>query len=505
MNFITIQLGLMPSMMDDREVANGSPVSVVSSKIQEPPKKRLAPTVVMSDDGAEVTLHMDLSEPTVSTPKKARGKNSLFETVALTPNAAMERRFIINSLPTHSLMDNEATPSPMSPPRKGSTNLWCSSQNIGCYKCEDQEDLTVTNKSMENTISNFLGSPIGMDEWCTSWQAWTYYEMDGNMETERGGLKANIKCVLRNRAGNMGSRSSRISTLKQNLHPFDTTPKRKSTPLARATSFGVDHRRSKHFKSLSSIPSVMDWSEPVHENSDFVIRSRGLEDELFYDSDPEECTKRRSPTKSSHRSRMSTFWSKPIPKQWTFDSAGSSDKDVDRSVESININDSQVGEHVQEFLNQRFTLVWHPSVKKNSKPVAIVAWIERGQHLPYTLIQPRLVWKRLHDGKTLSDRHSVDLLDISRVIEAGRVNRNRYPLAQRKKCLLIQCLDENMLFEASNEKERDRLCRDLKLVVARLGSKIIMEDSQLFEEFFVMDPQVPGEAPRWAQSEQQYT
>ena len=78
--------------------------------------------------------------------------------------------------------------------------------------------------------------------------------------------------------------------------------------------------------------------------------------------------------------------------------------------------------------------------------------------------------------------NSLDLLDICRVLEAGNIDRSEYPLAKQSNCMLIQSLDDKMMFEACSESERDRICRDLKLVVARLGSKIIMNDRHLFDE-----------------------
>lgn len=502
--------------------SNGSPISVICNKIQEEITKIIS-TVEMSDDGAEVTLgtnDLDVVHPNESTPsKEPLDADARFDIVTLTPDTELERRFIISTLPNHSLMDDEPTPSPMSPNKRSSRsmNLWCSSQNLGCYKCDDQEGLTVTNATMEHTINNLLGSTTGVDEWCTSWQAWTYFEMDEGEEESVHGLKDDIKRKLRNRAGHIGARASRITTLKQDLDPFDVTPTRRSVPMTKTTSFCVatdnrkTHQERSHHSSRSSLPSVMDiCNQPDNGDSPFVIRSRGLEDDMFYDSDPEECTKQRSPIKTSRRSRMSTFWNQPFNTQWSNGSLSTRELDlvldVDLSLDSLNMNDSfQVHEHVQEVLNQRFTMVWHPCIKKKSKPVAIVAWIERGQKFGRKVIQPRLAWKKLHDGGSFNDRHSVDLLDISRILEVSRIDRNRYPLAQRKNCLLIQCLDQKMLFEASTEKERDRLCRDLKLVVARLGSKIIMEDDQLFEEFFVVDEVVPGRAPiRWEQHGQVY-
>jgi len=57
-----------------------------------------------------------------------------------------------------------------------------------------------------------------------------------------------------------------------------------------------------------------------------------------------------------------------------------------------------------------------------------------------------------------------------------------------------------MLFEAGSEVERDRLAYALKLAVARLGSKIIVGDAGVFDEFFVTGNGVPGEAPVWTRA-----
>jgi hypothetical protein len=489
--------------------AEGSPLSTF-----DPFVSHMTSHVFMSEDGAEVTLLPSISE-TECSPSSSRGEDyDRFETVVLTPDTETERRFIISNLPTHSLMDNDVTPSPMTPDKNHSRmmNIWCTGQNLGCYKCDDHENVTIANKSMEHTINNLLGSPMALDDWCTSWQAWTYYELNRDQSEESCmGLKNDMKRVLRNRAGNMRARSIHFSRLKHNLNPFDVTPERNSIPLTKTASYCVSEQHRGRLAQpqetemmLSSV--IAACSAPNKEDSPFVIRSRGLQDDLFYDSDPEETTKRQSPRKASRHptTRRPSFWNQ-FYKEEESDSV-----EIDRSLDVLDLNDSSmVREYLQEIMNQRFTLVWHLCAADEgpSKPVAVVAWIERGQHLHNKLIQPRLVWRKLRSASTPSKRglsdfenHHVDLLDISRIIEVSRIDRKRYPLAQKKQSLHIQCLDGQMLFEASSEMERDRLCRDLKLVVARLGSKIILEDETLFDEFFVVDTPVPGEAPHWAKA-----
>jgi hypothetical protein len=513
MNFVQLPSRPTPK---DRDDSNGSPVSIISNIVPDQPTSVSPSIVVMSDDGAEVTLgtaEMDIDQPMESSPPRKVVNPSVVkvDTVAQTPVPAsvIERRFIIGTLPTHSLMDDEASPSPRTPQKTRSRimNLWCDNQNFECYKFDEEDGLAVTNQTMENTINKFLGSSIGPHDWCASWQAWTYFEMDHGADDRVLGLKDDIKRVLRNRAGNMDSRTSRITNLKKDLCPFAATPKRKGAPISKAASFcqGAS-RHSKlpkhvHHNSFSSLPSAMfSCMEPTDADSPFVIRTRGLDTDLFYDSDPEDCTKRRSPLGKEKKSRKLTPRDESRAKGWPDDSFEANYSEAGTFHEYVDINDDrQVYERVQEVMNQRFTMVWH----SNAAPIAIVVWIERGQQFGHTLIQPRLVWKRLYDGGASNDRQSVDLLDICRVLEPRNIDRAKYPLAKESNCLLIQSLDETMMFEASDGQERNQLCRDLKLVVARLGSKIIMDDPALFYEFFVEGTMPDDDEALWTVTEDQ--
>lgn len=487
--------------LKDRYPSNESPVSILSNIDSDQPTRISPSVVVMSDDGAEVTLgvdDMDISQSKLS-PPPGKDVNPYFkvDAVTQTPASVMERRYIISTLPTHSLMDDESSPSPMTPQKSRSRimNLWCDGQNLECYKCEEEYTLARTHQTMENTITNFLGRDVGADDWCASWQAWSYYEMDNPVDDRVLGLKDDIKRVLRNRAGNVGARTSRITNLKQDLCPFASTPKRKGAPITKTASFcqsAIRHKKlpkHEHQHSFSSLPSAMfSCMAPSDTDSPFLIRTRGLDSDLFYDSDPEECTKRRSPFESEITPQKSAR------NRLAHGGIGRNGMNVFTLREGINMNDDQqVFERVQEVMNQQFTMVWH----SNAAPTAILVWIERGQQFGNTLIQPRLVWKRLYDGGAFNDRQSVDLLDICRVLEARNIDRSKYPLAKQCNCLFIESLDENMMFEACSESERDGISRDLKLVVARLGSKIIMNDPCLFEEFFV-DGMIPDEEASWA-------
>lgn len=163
-------------------------------------------------------------------------------------------------------------------------------------------------------------------------------------------------------------------------------------------------------------------------------------------------------------------------------------------------------------MNEKLTLVWHRSAKPDAKskgtPQGMIIWIERGQQLNSGLIQPKLVWRpvRKHEkdtqrlGLSSPSLESLELLDISRVLEVNRIDRKLYPFAKRKSCFLVESLDRKMMFEASSEAERDRIVNGLKLTVARFASKIIVQDRQVLDEFFTSFlSAVPGEAPRWTQ------
>jgi hypothetical protein len=163
-------------------------------------------------------------------------------------------------------------------------------------------------------------------------------------------------------------------------------------------------------------------------------------------------------------------------------------------------------------MNEKLTLVWHRSAKPDAKskgtPQGMVIWIERGQQLNSGLIQPKLVWRPVRNydseikrlGLSTPSLESLELLDISRVLEVNRIDRKLYPFAKRASCFLVESLDRKMMFEASSESERDRIVHCLKLTVARFASKIIVSDRQVLDEFFTSFlTVVPGEAPRWTQ------
>jgi len=82
--------------------------------------------------------------------------------------------------------------------------------------------------------------------------------------------------------------------------------------------------------------------------------------------------------------------------------------------------------------------------------------------------------------------HDIELLDIVRVLKPDSIDRDEYPFAKLKNSFILHSSAEEQvfLFECTSEQERDRFVHGLKLLVARLASKIIVGDEKVFDEFF---------------------
>lgn len=492
--------------------------------------------------------------------------------------------------------------------------------------------------AIEATIGNFLSSP---GEWCDGWQAWSLHmaavcdESSGsggarNANNLTARDQAELKTVLRNRAGDLNARRKRIHRLRRDLSPFDTVhngddgapvgagagPAGSGTgPAGRhfcsastagnspagsatggpsnaavlsgrdgmATPPPVPGRIVKKSRSFTDAAIVLtrsainnaadDGSSVVSITSSIVDaisncdvdsvsgsgvgkgrkgskRSNGsgkaphhrrpsdpmrmsnitsgsdadgaADEDLCYDSDPEHANgncrdlRRQSlhqpkprlpPTAGGTSEKTNEFVGRFLSQGGTW-SADEPKKDVQPSpaADIDPMNDNHIAKAVDGILHRRMMLVWH----QPEGPVAVYAWIELGSQLRSALIQPKLMWKPVHE--TEDERgalgitnhinlHSVDLLDISRILAATKVDRKKHPLAKSKCSLSIETFDHNLLFEASCQEERDALVQGLKGLVARLASKIIVGDERVFDEYFTpFGASVPGEAPEWATS-----
>lgn len=93
--------------------------------------------------------------------------------------------------------------------------------------------------------------------------------------------------------------------------------------------------------------------------------------------------------------------------------------------------------------------------------------------------------------------HSIDLLDISKVVPLKRCNRTIYPYVKKNAAFLIKYDDFELVFETENEEKRDNVVEALKLTIARLGSMIMTGDRSVLDEFFTpVGNAVPGDVPQ---------
>ena len=157
-------------------------------------------------------------------------------------------------------------------------------------------------------------------------------------------------------------------------------------------------------------------------------------------------------------------------------------------------------------MTQKMTLVWHSATAERGAPCAVKAWIELGSRLHKTLIQPKFMWQETcMKTKSPSERsvlnkldlHWMQLLDITKIIATDEIDRTKYPFAKRSSSFLIQSFEKQLIFEAQTERQRDDIVDGFKTLVARLGSKILVGDGDVLNEFFSpLGASVPGEAPK---------
>ena len=170
-------------------------------------------------------------------------------------------------------------------------------------------------------------------------------------------------------------------------------------------------------------------------------------------------------------------------------------------------------------------LVWHNKQSNNNinnnnnninnntndsmeAPVAVHAWLEQGSNISSALLQPKFCWQEVNYKENLDKSsllrktfsfHTVELLDISKIIPLDRcyVDRDMLPFVKNNTSFIIEAFggSMSMVFEARDEEERDDIVNGLKMAVARLGSKIIIGDSSVLDEFFSPLGSVPGTIP----------
>lgn len=255
--------------------------------------------------------------------------------------------------------------------------------------------------------------------------------------------------------------------------------------------------------------------ENAHPTSDFMHVKEENDGQYFYDSDPGEIRLRnRFPKRATALEPSAPFRRRPLKETLPVDEPDidndsaayslSSSEDEDNLEKShsydelvIDVrNDEVVTKFTRELTNGNVTLVWHPSKsqnRENRSPICVQAWFEMGSRLRDKVIQPKFMWWAAYQPDIAQKKlsisthtpESVELLNIVRVLKPTYIDREQYPFAKQRNCFTIHSnTNEEYLFEVFSEKERNRFVQGLKLVVARLASKIIVGDEDVFDEFF---------------------
>ena len=331
--------------------------------------RRVVPRVVMGEEGAEITLDTLAKQ---ERPPLADRTN--LAPPAVTPDMPGRRR-----LPhMNSLLDADISPStdiPSSPDTENkeqqrpsfSAQIFCGTGAPGCLLSDDSDACALANApqpSVERTIALLLGDPAGLSGWCHAWQAWFLFGLGhgANHDESTRETKEDMKRVLRNRAYDLNSRNRRITMLKDDLNPFDESPTRLGTPipLTKTRSFsGYEsfQHKTNNLRSSSSNDvsiSVASLGSAVWESipgcgqpdsdSPAVVRSRDFGDDLCYDSDPEEITRRRPQHGASNEATFLAFDDTKIG----LDAVDhKSDLVIPRRLESIFNDDSHAKDLVQ--------------------------------------------------------------------------------------------------------------------------------------------------------------
>jgi len=331
---------------------------------------------------------------------------------------------------------------------------------------------------------------------CTGLDNWYNTSID---DYEHEPICKDVPEMPRNRSAFPAGRKKRIENLKINLTPFelDSAIFVKSSVNSKKYSPIEMEKRTRSFsqyKGSISPTSVANTTSTTEVFSCYTLPTCGQrystgsalvdwdeneEDDLCYDSDPNDL-----------------LVSSPMVAQ------AKKQKHGETVSRSAMYNSDRT---VSELMGTKMLLVWHRSMHYEASPIAVNAWIEHGSYIQAGLIQPKLMWqescgKERKDGERfiLNDFrfHSVDLLDISRVIPLGRVDRTEYPFAKSSCSFFIQAFEKELIFEAESTAERDNFIEGLKVLVARLGSKIIVGEKDVLGEFFTpTSSEVPGTAP----------
>ena len=409
-----------------------------------------------------------------------------------------------------------------------------------------------------NMLGSINNSSTSSALCCGTWQMWSLScfgksNLSPDMRPEQVGR------VLRNRAGNLNSQTRRLRKLQNSLmhtQQQDQNQPSGGGSLKGNRSFDErlryslldDYVQMKRSVTADATPCSSVTGTTISCNSGMDLSNLNIgndyekylgkhspgdnSQELYYDSDPGEFCKIRCNKDKARRdfkyihngmdlaeAKSPALTKRAIvnevePERFEFDASDSQQISMLIQVRSSLSNQnfycickSSNTFKLQETLNKCFALTWHPiakSERKSYSPVRVKAWIELGTQLRSRLIQPKLIWKIMTESELQSTKCSfsniglskVELLDIVRVLEPNKVDRTKYPFVKKSCCFSVHTVSDSFMFEAVSQVEKEKLVTGLKLSIARLGSKIVMGDESVFEEFFSPFGDVdPGKPP----------
>jgi len=137
-------------------------------------------------------------------------------------------------------------------------------------------------------------------------------------------------------------------------------------------------------------------------------------------------------------------------------------------------------------MNKIENMTLHEPQEKNKAtkpPARVEIWVERGTILGKKVLEPKLTWS-VKNG-SIEKPSSIPLMDIYRIFPVTTIDRNKYPFAKTKNSFFVKSASYgDILFEAQDEKKKNTLMRNLKLVIARLASQAFMNDTVILKDYF---------------------
>ena len=137
-------------------------------------------------------------------------------------------------------------------------------------------------------------------------------------------------------------------------------------------------------------------------------------------------------------------------------------------------------------MNKIENMILHEPQEKNKPtkpPARVEIWVERGTILGKKILEPKLTWC-IKNG-IIEKPSSIPLMDIYRIFPVSKIDRNKYPFAKTKNSFYVKSASYgDILFEAQDEKNKNIVIRNLKLIIARLASQAFMNDSVILKDYF---------------------